>query len=147
MRPPYALSIMLILAGLVPLMASGQDTCWTAIQYQQCSNTCSDYMNTVNEQPDGYTYIFIEASCCGVQTLEPYYYEDVCYIVDLKRPETIRSLAKLSHETHLMVASCDGYLRRVPPLQVIDNSSGFGPDRRTFSPDRSSIIPDDKILH
>lgn len=98
---------------------SAQDVndCYSSPRYDTCkmpNGSCSKIVPTVSPAIFGEFYVWTQTYCCGYPVLYPYYPYAMCEVTELRDPEIILRLAAMPERDHILVASCDGYLRHIP---------------------------------
>jgi|GEM_PF-6872233 len=91
--------------------------CFTSPQYSQCippEGSCSHYVTNVTPQLEGWFYGWTTTSCCGYYIWTPQYNEGECDTAEFRDPAAVKQLLALSKDRQVMIASCDGFIRRAP---------------------------------
>src|SRR5215472_6303118 len=120
MRLSHLFSLFILILFTTSRAASAQQYpqgCYSYAQYQQCivpsGNSCSTQVFTATPVLTGYWYFWIETSCCGEVTFISETSYGPCASAELRTPEIQKHLFEQTQKTEVLIASCDGYMRRL----------------------------------
>jgi hypothetical protein len=126
MRLPYPIILLTLIVSTISQTASAQQYpqgCYSYAQFQQCvvpGRSCSRQVYQAVPVETGYWYFWIESSCCGGVIFLPQVNQGLCLSAELRTPDIQKHLFEHAQKTEVLVASCDGYMRRLPRVFITD---------------------------
>ena len=102
--------------------------------------SCSHYVWNVTPAEAGDYWIWTTMSCCGYYLWTPEANEGSCETGELRNPAAVEHLLELSKNSQVMVASCDGFIRRAPFRTASSMEPSPMSVQRPFATEKLSLI-------